>query len=46
LSGNGKTAIGPNNCMAKEWGNTNYIGAVMAPSLRLNRGNWVVQGQI
>jgi hypothetical protein len=45
LSGNGKTAIGPNNCMAKEWGNTSYIGAVMAPSLRLNRGNWVAQSQ-
>jgi hypothetical protein len=45
LSGSGKTAIGPNNCMAKEWGNTSYIGAVMAPSLRLNRGTWVVQSQ-
>lgn len=45
LSGSGKTAIGPNNCMAKEWGNTSYIGAVMAPTLHLNRGKWVVQSQ-
>jgi hypothetical protein len=44
-SGSGKTAIGPNNCMGKEWGEANYVSAVMAPALRWNRGGWSVRGQ-
>jgi hypothetical protein len=45
LSGNGKTGIGPNNCMPKEWGDTGFLGAVMAPALQWNRGQWSVRGQ-
>jgi hypothetical protein len=45
LSGNGKTGIGPNNCMPKEWGDTSFLGAVMAPALQWNRGQWNVRGQ-
>jgi hypothetical protein len=45
LSGIGKTAIGPNNCMTKEWGGASYLGAAMAPSLRWNKGQWSIRGQ-
>jgi hypothetical protein len=45
LSGSGKTSLGPNNCMTKEWGGASYLGAAMAPSLRWNRGQWSDRGQ-
>jgi hypothetical protein len=45
LSGSGKTDIGPNNCMTKEWGGASYLGAAMAPSLRWNKGGWSVRNQ-
>lgn len=44
LSGIGTTGIGPNNCMAKEWGDTSYLGEVMAPSLRRSKSHWSVGG--
>jgi hypothetical protein len=45
LSGSGKTEIGPNNCMTKEWGGASYLGAAMAPSLRWSKGQWSVRSQ-
>jgi len=36
LSGIGRTDAGPNNCMAREWGETSYVGGAMAPSLSFN----------
>jgi hypothetical protein len=44
LSGSGKTKVGPNNCMAKEWG-YGELPAVLSPTLGLYRGEWKAQGR-
>jgi hypothetical protein len=45
LSESGKTEVGPNNCMAQEWGTGGYLSNAMAPSLRWINGHWGVRGQ-
>jgi hypothetical protein len=45
LEGKGATEIGPNNCMALRWNNTNYHGPMMEPGLVLQRNAWVARAQ-
>ncbi len=40
LEGRGLTTTGPNNCMSKEWGYTEFLGPVMQPSLSMYNGRW------
>ncbi len=43
LAHKGETDVGPNNCMGKRWGSTNYEGPMLQPSLHWQRGGWVAQ---
>lgn len=44
MEGKGETPTGPNNCMAKEWGNTAFLPPVMRPGLSRMRDGWGVVG--
>jgi hypothetical protein len=43
LAGEGKTKLGPNNCMPMEWPRAEYIPPSLAPSLRWSHQQWVQQ---
>lgn len=40
MEGKGETSAGPNNCMAKEWDSTGFLGPAMRPSLSRMRDGW------
>jgi hypothetical protein len=40
LEKRGWTETGPNNCMTDAWHTTDYLGPIMAPSLRYEQGAW------
>lgn len=42
MEGKGDTPVGPNNCMAKEWGSTGFLPAAMKPRLSRMRDGWGV----
>lgn len=42
MEGRGDTPTGPNNCMAKEWDSTGFLGPAMRPSLARGRDGWSV----
>jgi hypothetical protein len=42
MDGKGETPTGPNNCMAKEWDSTGFLGPAMRPSLSRMREGWGV----
>jgi hypothetical protein len=44
LSGQGKTKVGPNNCMPTEWPFNAYVPFPMAPRLRWMRQQWRAPG--
>lgn len=45
LDNKGTTEVGPNNCMAERWNNTDYQGPMLAPALRWQRGGWTAEAR-